>query len=422
MPHSSKGDRNTFTSKSLPMLPVPIMATLTLSGTERTLQIITQDRNHVIKLRIAHPRVKPDPEGGVHDRIGVGEGAGDAVVAAFDEGIEAGMLGDVAREEVARLDVRGLKVLGEVVTGEAGIGPDGHQEAEPGRIRFRTLLEEPELGNILKAFIKAGEVGLAFLDEGRELLQLGATDGRLHVGRLEVVTEMTVDVLMVVTKGQFAELLRKTATTGVVMAGFAPTIAAPITDGEGDLMEKRITHVDRATFAHRHMVGWIEAGGPNIAPGAGETAVVFGTEGVAVVLDEPKAVLLAEGGDGLEVERIPEGMGKHHGLRTGGARRLEPGRVDIGGSEFHIHEHGDGPVLDDRGDGGREPAGDGNHLVAAEDTTLLEERRSEGREREEVRGGAGIDEKAELRAQIGGEPLLEVAGPMAIGEPKLEGG
>ena len=49
-------------------------------------------------------------------------------------------------------------------------------------------------------------VAFAGFDEGREFLQLLATDGGLRIERLQIVAKMTVDIFVVVTFRELAEL------------------------------------------------------------------------------------------------------------------------------------------------------------------------------------------------------------------------
>ena len=69
-------------------------------------------------------------------------------------------------------------------------------------------------------------------------------------------------------------------------------------------MQQGIAHVHGAAFTHRHVVGRVEAGGADVAPGASGAPGELGAEGVAVVLDEPEVVGVAEGLDGGEIEWI----------------------------------------------------------------------------------------------------------------------
>ena len=50
----------------------------------------------------------------------------------------------------------------------------------------------------------------------------------MHVGNFQVVAKMAVGVLMVIAFGQLAKLLAKAFTTGVIFAGGAVAVAAPV--------------------------------------------------------------------------------------------------------------------------------------------------------------------------------------------------
>ena len=170
------------------------------------------------------------------------------------------------------------------------------------------------------------------------------------------------------------------------------------------------------------MVWRVEARCADVAPRTRKLAVILGAERIAVVLDEPKVVLLAEGLHGLDVERIAERVREHHGLRL-----LRPGpfklqRIDICRAELHIHKHGHGTVLHDRRDRGGEARRDRNHLIAAFHLSLAEKRRSQRHEGEQVCRRPRIDEHRESYAQVFGKSLLELSRPMAISEPKFQRG
>ena len=74
-------------------------------------------------------------------------------------------------------------------------------------------------------------MGLAAGDEVRqlvELVELGQAAGGLHVGDLEVVAGVGVGVLVVVAGGQAAELPGEAFLAGVVLAGGAEAVPAPV--------------------------------------------------------------------------------------------------------------------------------------------------------------------------------------------------
>ena len=65
-------------------------------------------------------------------------------------------------------------------------------------------------------------------DEIREALDLDAADGGLDVERFDVIPEVGIDVFVVVSLREFAELPHEAFAAGIVYAGWAPAIAAPI--------------------------------------------------------------------------------------------------------------------------------------------------------------------------------------------------
>src|SRR4051794_31257760 len=91
-------------------------------------------------------------------------------------------------------------------------------------------MELEELLEIGQAAAQILPVAPACFAEGGELLNLLPADGCLNVERLQVITEVGVDVLVIVAEGQFAELPAKAFTAGVVLAARAPAIAAPVAE------------------------------------------------------------------------------------------------------------------------------------------------------------------------------------------------
>lgn len=67
----------------------------------------------------------------------------------------------------------------------------------------------------------------AALDESGEFFQLFAADGRLHIRHFQIVTEMAVNVLMVVAFGKLAELPVEAMPAEIVPARGTDAIAPP---------------------------------------------------------------------------------------------------------------------------------------------------------------------------------------------------
>ena len=138
------------------------------------------------------------------------------------------MLDQVAGKEHAGLDTFALQVVDDPVAGEAGTFPDGEQKTEPGRIGVLGRLGQDEaISQVGQPIAQQPPVPFAGLDEAGEFLQLGAADGGLHVGDLQVVAEVGVDVLVVVAEGQLAELLAEAVAAGVVPARTGTSSRAP---------------------------------------------------------------------------------------------------------------------------------------------------------------------------------------------------
>ncbi len=74
--------------------------------------------------------------------------------------------------------------------------------------------------------------------------------------------------------------------------------------------------------------------------------------------------LLAEGGDGVEIEDVAEGVGDHDGAGAVAAGGFELGDVDLVGGQRDVDEDRDEAVLEDGVDRGREAGGDGDDLIA----------------------------------------------------------
>lgn len=422
-------------------------------------------------------------DGSVHDLVGSGHFADDAegIGAVFFKLHEDGLAQEVATEKHAIPDFVGIKVTGEIGVAERGARFDPHHKTKPGgvglaaggvplegraerkRIRASATFggRNPPDGvrgqGELKHVIKVGEadaegfpVLLTRFDEGGELFELLTADGGLRVERLQVITEVAVDVFVIVAFGEFAELPAEAFVAGVVLAGGAPAVAAPIPEALGVGLERGTADdVDRPTLTHGEVVRGIEGLGGNVAPGAGiagdvdtirgnagrvlrdaerlgarDGHGVGAAESIAVVLDEPKVVLAAKLQHGTEIEGIAEGVGDHHGLGLAGdVGGLELVGADVAGGGVVVDEDGNRAELDDGGDGRGKPGGHGDNFVAVPDAFVLRQLvRGEGGEGDEVGRRAGIDQQAVLHAKQAGEFLFEGLALGPEGQPKIQRG
>ena len=241
--------------------------------------------------RVREAGVDADEEGVGGDQVGVVQAADDAVLDVLVGRVAQ----EVATEEIAGLNAGGFQGADDVGAREARLGADGDHIAEPGGIGLVWRAVQNELVSVLlESCLQAVVVALAGVDELRELAQLGAADGGLHVGDLEVVTDVAVDVFVVVAMGQRAELLAEAFAAGVVLASGAVAVAAPVAKAAGDAGQLVVVGEHRPALAHGDVVGGVEAEGAKVAEGTGVATVVTAAEGVAIVLDQPEVVLVAE--------------------------------------------------------------------------------------------------------------------------------
>jgi glucose-1-phosphate cytidylyltransferase len=359
----------------------------------------------------------------VHDEVGVFEDAVDGSDhAVLDVGV-GGLAEEVAGEHEAGADLGGVEVAGELVAGERRVRADGDGEAEPAGVGVfgAGLGEDQHVGERLERCFQVGEVLLAAGDEVRQLGDLGDAEGGLHVGGLEVVADVGVGVFVVVAAGEGAELPVKTLAAGVVDAGLAPAVASPVAPGIDKDLEGGLVGEDGSAFTHGDVVGGIEGDGGDVAEGADVAAAPGAAEGVATVFNQPQIVGAAEGGDGVEVEDVAEGVGDHDRLDPGGVGGFEEGDVDFVAGEGDLDEDRDEAVLNDGIDGGGEAGGYGDDLVAGLELAVAEFWRAEGAESDQIGGGAGVDEAGAAEAEEAGELLFEFFGETSGGEPGVEG-
>jgi len=132
---------------------------------------------------------------------------------------------------------------------------------------------EREIDVIFQAVEATAEgfpIFLAGLDEVREAPELDAADGGLRVQGLQVVAEVAVDVFVVVTLRQFAELPLESFAAGIVLAGGAPAVAAPVSEGFGVAFEGRAADdIDGSAFAHGEVMGRVVGLGGEVSESAG---------------------------------------------------------------------------------------------------------------------------------------------------------
>jgi len=211
---------------------------------------------------ICNAWIEADEECVAHDEIRVRQVPGNAM----GDVLICGVAQEVTAKEIPRFDAVGFQICGDVVARETGAFPDGDHVTEPGGFGILRSPWQDETVFIgfqdLSEFLK---ILLALGDELLEFLELGAADGGLHVRYLEVVTDVTVNVFMVITEGQGAELLAEAFPAGVAFPPDAVTVPAPIPDGAGDAGQVVVIRGHAAPFSQGDVMGGVEGKGGEVA-------------------------------------------------------------------------------------------------------------------------------------------------------------
>jgi len=232
------------------------------------------------------------------------------------------------------------------------------------------------------------EILPAPVDEAIQLLQLTKAHGSLHVGELEVVAEMAVGVFVVITMRQVAQLPIETLMAGVVDPWFAPAVPSPIPEGFYDLFEPGILGQHGAALAHGQVVCGVEAHRGQVAEGSHLATLVFGTDRVAAILDDPESVPLCQGHDGFQVERVAQGMRQDDGPGPRPDRCREALWIGVIRGQGGVHEDGHQAILQDGRDRGGEACCTSEDLISGSEPTFTQLGRGQSRDREQVGAGA----------------------------------
>ncbi len=332
-----------------------------------------------------------------------------------------GLAEQVAAEQLARVDAAVVEVGDQVAAREARVRAHRDGEPEP------ACLGAGRLGRKHQDVVVRGErlaqegvVSAPRRDERRQPVELGEADGGLHVGRLQVVANVRVNVLVVGAVRQRSVLAGEALAAGVLGPRLAPAVTAPVAERLDELLQRRPVRQHRATLTEGDLMGGIERERRQVAERPDLPAVPGRAERVAAVLDQPQTVALAERRDGIEVERIAQRVGHHHRPRAIAHRRLQPLNVDVVLGQGDVDEDGHEPVLQDRVDGGWEAGRDRDHLVARAQPPIAQARGRQRRERQQVGRRAGVDEQRMPVAGDAAELALEGCRLGPGGEPEVE--
>jgi len=219
--------------------------------------------SNVIKVDVRNARIEANKKGVVHDEIRVCQ----VTRNAMGDVQICGMTQEIAAKEVPGLDAVGFQICSDAVTGEPGAFPDCDHVTEPEGIGvLRGPGQDRAVGIGCQDLSEFLEIFFALDYELLEFLQLGAADGSLHVRYLEVITDMAVNVFVVITERQGAELLAETFPAGVAFSPGTVTVPAPVTNGAGDAGQIVVIRGHAAPLSQGDVMGGVEGKGGRMCP------------------------------------------------------------------------------------------------------------------------------------------------------------
>src|SRR5271167_4758068 len=122
--------------------------------------------------------------------------------------------------------------------------------------RQRELEEFAQVGQAAAQILP---IVLSSLHKIRQSFELATPDRRLGIERLQIVAEMAVDVFVVVTLRQFAELPAEPLVARVVLARRTPAVATPVAQTLDNYLEDHVPrNTDGPTLAEREVMRRVE--------------------------------------------------------------------------------------------------------------------------------------------------------------------
>src|ERR1700674_2249812 len=172
---------------------------------------LMESLHHVIDHRLRDSGIEADPENVVHYKVSVPQIANHAPLNVAIGGLAK----QVAAEEQAGGYFSRLKEAHDLAAGCGRILSDSEWKAKPAWVRMRGGLGQDE--NVVEVAERGGKFGVVGAPGGnkaRQLLELCDSDCGLHVGRLEVVADVAVNIFVIVSAGQIAKFPFKAAPAG----------------------------------------------------------------------------------------------------------------------------------------------------------------------------------------------------------------
>src|SRR5439155_18521132 len=128
-------------------------------------------------------------------------------------------------------DLAFFKEMNHLGAGKWGIRPHQQRKSEPTGVRTcRRFGQNKEFLQVLQPGPQAREVALAGGNEFRQFLKLRYADRGWQIRCFEVVPDMRVDVFVIVTVRQLAEIPIKALAARVGLSRIAPAVASPVAE------------------------------------------------------------------------------------------------------------------------------------------------------------------------------------------------
>ena len=139
-----------------------------------------------------------------------------------------------------------------------------------GRVPRRGVCGQRKLEKFVKlAKSLAKDVPIAFsgFDEGGKFFELLTSDRSLGVEGLEIISEVAVNVFVVVTLGEFPELPAEALVAGIIFSGRTPAVATPISKAlRVGFQGRLVANIHSTPLPHGKVVRGIERLRRDVAP------------------------------------------------------------------------------------------------------------------------------------------------------------
>ena len=148
---------------------------------------------------------------------------------------------------------------------------------------------------------------------------------------------------------------------------------APVPEAFCDSGQFRIVGEHCTALTHRDVVGRVKTQRPNVSKRPHFSATIGRAKGITAVFNQPKSVVLAQGGDHVQVERVAQRVGQHDGFGSRRNRRFYFVGVNVIRLKLDIDKNRHSAKLQDRIDGRWKAGGNPDDFVTLSDGSLAQQ-------------------------------------------------